>query len=267
MILSQCCDCSEPSVRLLQRAGNMPTNLEVEEMKENANFFLACQKMRDGLHEEAIASFKEQKSPHASFYTGKIYQKLAMEEASETGLECGGRMRELLVESRESFYLTLDRLRGQGAGGHPLDSQLSECLEEVESLLNSQGSNGVEAGEGGTALGTPPRRGDPLGARRILSQLTSTPQSHRSIFDGNVSGMRSEARPSPERLDVQMRHLTGELSKTNTELAKTVASVGDSMEASKAVSAVKEVVETNNRILGEIKDNLRKKQRPQNCQD
>ena len=257
MILSQCCNCRDPSVRLLQPAGNTPTILEMDKMKENANFFLACQKMRDGHHEEAIASFKDQKSPHASFYTGKIYQKLAMEEASETGLECGGRMRELLVESRESFYLTLDRLRGQGAGGHPLDSQLSECLEEVESLLNSQGSNGVEAGEGGTALGTPPRRGDPLGARRILSQLTSTPQSHRSIFDGNVSGMRSEARPSPERLDVQMRHLTGELSKTNTELAKTVASVGDSMEVSKAVSAVKEVVETNNRILGEIKDNLR----------
>ena len=102
-------------------------------------------------------------------------------------------------------------------------SQCCDCREPsgevVESLLNSQGSNGVEAGEGGTALGTPPRRGDPLGA--------------------------------------QMRHLTGELSKTNTELAKTVASVGDSMEASKAVSAVKEVVETNNRILGEIKENLR----------
>ena len=114
MILSQCCDCREPSVRLLQPAGNTPTILEMDKMKENANFFLACQKMRDGLHEEAIASFKDQKSPHASFYTGKIYQKLAMEEASETGLECGGRMRELLVESRESFYLTGRKISDQG---------------------------------------------------------------------------------------------------------------------------------------------------------
>ena len=58
-------------------------------------------------------------------------------------------------------------------------------------------------------------------------------------------------------LDVKMRHLTGELSRTNTELAKTVASVGGSNEVTKVVSAVKDVVETNNRILGEIKDNLR----------
>ena len=47
MILSQCCDCREPSVRLLQPAGNTPTILEMDKMKENANFFLACQKMRD----------------------------------------------------------------------------------------------------------------------------------------------------------------------------------------------------------------------------
>ena len=243
-------------MRLLQPAGNTPSIVEMDKMKEAAHFFLACQKMKEGRHEEALNSFKDQKSPYASFYMGEIYKKLALEEVAQTGLEFRGRMRELLVESREALYLTLDRLRGLGAGGHPLDSQLSEHLEEVESLLNSQGSNGGDTEVEVPVLGTPPRRGDSLAARRVLSQqLTSTPQ--RSIFDGNVSGVRSEARPSPERLDVQMRHLTGELSRTNTELAKTVASVGDTTEVSKAVSAVKDVVDTNNKILADIKDNLR----------
>ena len=230
----------------------------MDKMKESAHFFLACQKMKEGKDDEALASFKDQKSPYASFYIGEIYKKLALDEKTQTGLlEAGGQMKEFLVESRDAFYLTLDRLRSLGAGAHALDSQLSEQLEEVESLLNMQGGAGEQVVDSGAMLGTPPRRGDPTAARRVLSQLTSTPQSQRSIFDGNISGLRSEARPSPERLDVQMRHLTGELSRTNTELAKTVASVCDSNEVTKVVLAVKDVVETNNRILGEITDNLR----------
>ena len=45
----------------------------------------------------------------------------------------------------------------------------------------------------------------------------------RSMVDGG--GQRSEARPSPERLDAQMRHLTGELSRTTSQLARTVSQV------------------------------------------
>ena len=92
MILSQCCDCSEPSVRLLQPAGNKPTILEINKMK-------------------------------------------------------------------------------------------SECLEEVESLLNSQGSNRVEAGEGETALGTPPRRGDPSppSSSRRRSQSPTIEEMERNL--------------------------------------------------------------------------------------
>ena len=76
------------------------------------------------------------------------------------------------------------------------------------------------------------------------------------MFDANVSGGRSEARPSPERLDAQMRHLTGELSRTTSQLAKTVSQVGDTSEFSKVVSATKDVVECNTKILGELKDGL-----------
>ena len=74
------------------------------------------------------------------------------------------------------------------------------------------------------------------------------------MVDGG--GQRSEARPSPERLDAQMRHLTGELSRTTSQLARTVSQVGDTTEFSKVVSATKEVVECNTKILGELKDSL-----------
>ena len=54
----------------------------------------------------------------------------------------------------------------------------------------------------------------------------------------------------------QIRHLTGELSRTTSQLARTVSQVGDTTEFSKVVSATKEVVECNTKILGELKDSL-----------
>lgn len=49
-------------------------------MREGAKFFLACQKMNQDLHEDAVAAFRELRSPWASFYTAEIYKKLAAEE-------------------------------------------------------------------------------------------------------------------------------------------------------------------------------------------
>ena len=208
----------EPSVRLLQAAGNTPTMAEMEKMKEAANFFLACQKMHQGLNGEALEAFKAIKTPYSSFYTGEIYKKMALEEKASIGVhDNGGQVRELLVESREAFYLTLDRIRGIGGASHPLDGQLAEHMEDVETMLKNEDAGA----EGGDEVETPsldtPKKYD-MASRRLLSQLTSTPQGHRSLFDGNLSGGRAEARPSPERLDAQMRHLTGELSRTTNQV-------------------------------------------------
>ena len=62
----------EPSVRLLQAAGNIPGQGEMTKMKEGALFFLACQKMKED-YVGALVAFRELRSPYASFYTGKIY--------------------------------------------------------------------------------------------------------------------------------------------------------------------------------------------------
>ena len=183
----------EPSVRLLPPAGNTPSMMEMDKMKDGANFFLATQKMHQGKNSEALDAFKEIKTPYASFYTGEIYKKLAQEErVSGSGImDPGGHYRELLVESREAFYLTLDRLRGLGGSSHPLDAQLSEHLEEVENLLSSQGENGSDA-DGAASFTTPlttPKKYD-LASRRLMSAMTSTPQSNRSIkFNFSVASV------------------------------------------------------------------------------
>eukprot|EP00092_Neocalanus_flemingeri_P036782 GFUD01040043.1.p1 GENE.GFUD01040043.1~~GFUD01040043.1.p1 ORF type:complete len:2751 (-),score=928.30 GFUD01040043.1:212-8194(-) len=247
----------EPSVRLLQAAGNTPGQGEMDKMKEAAHFFLACQKMHQGNSLEAIAAFRELRSPYASFYTGEIYKKMALQERADAGLgDDGEGVRELLVECREALYLTLDRLRGAGGGHHPLDSQLAEQIEEVENMLVGS-SNGTEpelAPSLPTPVGTPKRSAPSIS--RLASQLTSTPQTNRSLFDSNTSLGRVEARPSPERLDAQMRQLTGELSRTTSQLARTVSQVGEGADMAKVVEATKEVVESSNKVLGEIRDNL-----------
>ena len=93
---------------------------------------------------------------------------------------------------------------GVGGATHPLDAQLSEHLEEVENMISCQ-ENGQD--QTSTPMLTPKKQD--LASRRLMSQMTSTPQANRSLLD--VSGScRSEARPSPERLDAQMRHLTGQ---------------------------------------------------------
>merc|ERR1719427_1091742 len=105
----------------------------MDKMKDAALFFLACQKMHQGKHMEAISAFRELRSPYASFYTGEIYKKMALEERADAGLgDNNDAVRELLVECREALYLTLDRLRGAGGSRHPLDPQLAEQIEEVE---------------------------------------------------------------------------------------------------------------------------------------
>ena len=235
----------EPTLRLLQSAGPTPGQQEMDKMRETANLFLACQTMQTGQHTEAIAAFRQLRSPYASYYTGETFKKLAADERERAGLgEAGVAGRELLVEAREALYLTLDRLRGLGGAAHPLDSQLAESIEEVESLLGSVG----EEGESSPVRGPPP-------ARALLAQLTSTPHMSRTLFEGTSgSPGRVEARPSPERLDAQMRQLTGELSRTTSQLARTVSQVESGGDMSRVVEVTREVLDSNNKILTEIKE-------------
>jgi hypothetical protein len=133
-----------------------------------------------------------------------------------------------LNEAREALYLTLDRLKAPPAAGEPetaagrdspLNQQLGESIEEIEGLI--AGCDGLAADDGlenglPSGIATPTIAGTP---RRLVSQITSTPNnrsmtSSRMLFAAagestlGAGGGREEARPSPERLDAQIRSLT-----------------------------------------------------------
>ena len=126
-----------------------------------------------------------------------------------------------LHEAREALHLPLDRLKAPPAAGEPstaernapLDQQLGESIEEVEGLIAGCGGlaqeEGVPNGLATPTVGVTPRR-------LLMSQVTSTPNnrsmtSSRMLFGAGgetTVGAREEARPSPERLDAQIRSLT-----------------------------------------------------------
>lgn len=120
----------------------------------------------------------------------------------------------LLNKSRDAFYITLDRLRSPGMERfHPLDQKLAEVIEKVETKLGSLTNLSV-------ANGHSTEEEEESEEREFVTpqQVTSTP--HRRNLT-NISSMRNgtamstrlemstraEARPSPERLDAQLRQM------------------------------------------------------------
>ena len=115
--------------------------------------------------------------------------------------------------------------------------------------------------EGGDEVVTPsldtPKKYD-MASRRLLSQLTSTPQGHRSLFVGNLNGGQAQPRETgradaPPDRRAQQDHQPGINNNTIHScsflinifpfLARTVSQVGDTSEFSKVVSATKEVLD------------------------
>ena len=77
----------------------------------------------------------------------------------------------------------------------------------------------------------------------------------RELFEAN-SSLREEARPSPERLDAQMRQLTSELGRTTSTLARTLSHVEEkenNLEVGLLVEQGKELVATGKLLVEEVK--------------
>lgn len=97
---------------------------------------------------------------------------------------------------------------------HPLNLQLTERIEEVENILAGSGTDSSGEPEeisNGEIRGSPRRL---AGVASLVEEMTSTPNVTRSLFgtDRNSSLInsprRTEDRPSPERLDAQVRQLS-----------------------------------------------------------
>lgn len=120
----------------------------------------------------------------------------------------------LLNKSRDAFYITLDRLRSPGMERfHPLDQKLAEVIEKVETKLGSLTNLSV-------ANGHSTEEEDESEEREFVTpqQITSTPHRRSmmhmsSLRNGTAlstrmeTSVRGESRPSPERLDAQLRQM------------------------------------------------------------
>lgn len=181
---------------------------------------------RAGRKEEAQRVLNTSTDPYASYYHGLILKELAEEELrKDVGVyESRSAANLLLNKSKDSLFVTLDRLRSPKiVGFHPLDRKLAEVIERVEhkldSLVNVSVANGhsaVELDESDDKEFTTPQQVTSTPFRRSLIDVSSLRNGGGSRLD--ISAARVEARPSPERLDAQLRQMV--LKQVTTSRAK-----------------------------------------------
>ncbi|KAK2578692.1 hypothetical protein KPH14_011660 [Odynerus spinipes] len=250
------------SSKLFNYEGKDMSNAELTNALEEGRLLMAQRFVRSKQYEQAIDALQVLRCPEASFQQGQIYKILADEIVSSMPRESlTSEMRSqhiiMLSKARNCFYLTLDRLRSPGTNPkHPLNSELCTHISDIENELKridpdlSQGElsrndcdglsdesyspahSGVDQpitnapmstltglGTSVNILSTPQRN-----THRTPKQ-SSTPcrPQHQDIMD--LSRNRTEARPSPERLDAQIRqmmHARDNVMQTIIEQNKTI---------------------------------------------
>ncbi|XP_059487715.1 E3 SUMO-protein ligase RanBP2-like [Neocloeon triangulifer] len=203
-----------------------------ESLLYEACFADGMQLVRNGRYEEAIEAFGDLTSPYASMEQAMLFKKMGDAEKSDMSAK------EIYYKrSRDSFFVTLDRLKGTNVDQrHPLNASLRSHIEEVEEQINAlfpdaHIKNPVHRGD---ILSDASDEEDFVHTPRIFNRLrgqSSTPfTSSRArpvtLSNGTpVNGgqrlqtqyrspslmtprPREEARPSPERLEAQMRQLS-----------------------------------------------------------
>lgn len=201
---------------------------EIIHLIEEVKMFQGTQLMNDGDHEKALDTFHSMKTPYASFQQGLIYKKLAEEQMSSTRENLTSEMRSkhiiMLSKARDCFHLTLDRLRETKANKHPLDEVLASHMEEVEEQLSRIDPDTCNRNDCEITSEDNISSAGSLGENILLNlnnscinnthnQLNSTPKhksrnASRYLSTTNYDIKRTESRPSPERLDAQIRNLT-----------------------------------------------------------
>lgn len=202
----------------------MPLN-EVIVNIENGKLFIGVQLMKKKEYERALQIFELLKDPYASFYQSQIYKYMADQKTNQNKENVTSEMRSqniiLLSRARDCLYLTLDRLREPSVDkSHPLNVQLGNEIEKIERLLsridpdcnNRNECDGMSDDNVST---------DSAGEHYLTSYTTHHTSFHNGAVhtpkhDGHNHSIpyrllditRREARPSPERLDAQIRHLT-----------------------------------------------------------
>ncbi|XP_060534737.1 E3 SUMO-protein ligase RanBP2 [Cylas formicarius] len=180
---------SYPPCRLFEYRGREMAAAEVAAQIERANLFVGEQLAKRKEFERACAIFETLRDPYASFHQARIYVKMADELTDEDGAAT----RALLTRARDCLYLTLDRLRDPLCDrDHPLNARLAAEIDETErklARLDPDGRSDDDDDDDGA------ERSPVYVDARASFRTQSTPLSRR------------EARPSPERLDAQLRQM------------------------------------------------------------
>ncbi|XP_076246651.1 E3 SUMO-protein ligase RanBP2 [Calliopsis andreniformis] len=269
--------------------GKEMNNAELVKALEEGKLRLAQRFVRNKWYEKAIDALQALKCPEASFQQGQMYEMLANEIVSSMPKESlTSEMRSqhivMLSKARECFYLTLDRLRSPGTNPkHPLNSELFTHIADIENKLkridpdlsrgdfNKNECDGLSDESYSSAHSAVDQQvGNAIPTLTGLSasiNVLSTPQKnhrtpkqsstpyrpqHQDLLD--VSRNRSEARPSPERLDAQIRsinqmiHAKESMMQAITEQNKTILELNKTLvekvgELSKEISELRKEIQ------------------------
>lgn len=215
--------CTFSGQRLFEYKSKEMSLKEVQDHIDNGKLFIASRLMKQRQHEKALQLLEQLKDPYASYYQANIYKAMAEEQINENKDSVTVQMQNqytiLLTKARDCLYLTLDRLRDPSVDRkHVLNSKLGSEIEEIEHALgrvDSDISNRYESDDladesesGRNIIQLTPSyslsqssflNGSSMTVRNDSQMSFSTP-SRRSL-------LRTEARPSPERLDAQLRQL------------------------------------------------------------
>ncbi|XP_029672803.1 E3 SUMO-protein ligase RanBP2 [Formica exsecta] len=285
------------SSKLFNYQGKEMNNFELTNALEEGKLLLAQRLVRDKQYEQAIDDLQALKCPEASFQQAQIYKMFADEIVNSTPRESlTSEMRSqhviMLTKARNCFYLTLDRLRSPGTNPkHPLNAELGTHITDIENELKridpdlgrgDLSRNDIDNISDESYSPTHSAVDHAVTNPTLLNTLTgnnsnmlSTPQrnAHRTPRHAstpcrlqyqdylNLSKNRTEARPSPERLDAQIRQIMQSRDNEMQELMEQMKNMTTQIKTlnEKVDTLTKEVVESR-------KENQKQQQQQQRVQ-
>ena len=189
-------------------------DLDVDVLSSEARLYTGYHAWRSGRKEDAQRLLQATSDPYSSYYQALIFKESAEEEQRLGTFESRSAANVLLNRCRDALYLTLDRLRSPGMDRfHPLDQKLSQLIEKIETKLSTANGNGHSEPEA-EEHDEDDDRSELLFVTPEQHQGSSTPYRRSFHLHGasvprgsRDKSIRMEARPSPERLDAQLRQM------------------------------------------------------------
>ncbi|XP_066138982.1 E3 SUMO-protein ligase RanBP2 isoform X1 [Euwallacea fornicatus] len=214
-----------PNNRMFEFKNKDLTMDEIVSYIDQGKLFVGVQLMKKKEYEKAMQIFGELKDPYASFYQSQIYKSMAENKTLAPKEHLTSEMRSqnitFLSRARDCLYLTLDRLREPTQDkSHPLNAQLGTEIEKTERLLSRidpdctnrnecdgmSDENVSDDSVGEHYLSTYTHHASFQNPRDVNVTKHETSLLHSTPLRLSAP-RREEARPSPERLDAQIRLL------------------------------------------------------------